>query len=151
MSFAAEPGACVWGPKCRVPHTHGHLCKKCNRPAHSACTFANVTEFATSLRGTGPDGEGEYELAVATADTGVCPVCHNLPGIAPIVQAQGGLQAVDARIANVSGVAASVESETATSSRRLRSASKSTRGSSGSASTSTRGSSGSASKLQGKP
>ncbi len=99
MSFAAAAGACVWGPKCRVPHTHGHLCKKCNGAAHSACTFANVTEFATSLR-AGPDGEGEYQRAVATADTGVCPVCHNLPGIAPIVQAQGGLQAV---------VAASVE------------------------------------------
>ena len=56
--------------------------------------------FATSRRGTGADAEGEYERAEATADTGVCPVCYDLPGVAPIVQAQGGLQAVVARITN---------------------------------------------------
>ncbi len=138
MPFAAAAGACVWGPKCQVPRTHGHLCKTCKLPAHTACTFENVMAFATSHRGTGADGERAYVRAVETADTDVCPVCHDLPGVAPSVQAQGGLQAVVARIANATGdVAASVESEAATSSRRMRS--KPRAGTSGSASKSTRG------------
>ncbi len=53
MPFAAAAGACVWGPNCQVPLTHGHLCTRCKLPAHTACTFENVMAFATRHRGTG--------------------------------------------------------------------------------------------------
>ena len=52
MPFAAAAGACVWGPNCQVPLTHGHLCTRCEFPAHTGCTFKNVMEFATRHRGT---------------------------------------------------------------------------------------------------
>lgn len=152
MPFAAAAGACVWGPDCQVPLTHGHWCTRCELPAHTACTFKNVMEFATRHRGTGADGERQYARAVETADVPGCPLCLELPGVAYSVQEQGGLQTVVARIsrenanATVSGggdsggadVATSVES--ATPSRRTRS--KPRAGTSGSgqkcASTSTR-------------
>jgi hypothetical protein len=93
MPFAAAAGACVWGPNCQVPLTHGHLCTRCKLPAHTACTFENVMAFAARHRGTGVDGERQYARAVETADTAVCPVCLELPGVASSVQAQGGMQA----------------------------------------------------------
>ena len=133
MSFAAAAGACVWGPGCRVPRTHGHWCTRCELSAHTACTYRNVMAFATRHRGTGADGERQYARAVETADVPGCPLCLELPGVAYSVQKQGGLQTVVARIsrdnanATVSGgggsggadVATSVES--ATPSRRTRS------------------------------
>ena len=66
MPFAAAAGACVWGPDCQVPLTHGHWCTRCELPAHTACTFKNVMEFATRHRGTGADGERQYARAVET-------------------------------------------------------------------------------------
>jgi len=31
MPFAAAAGACVWGPDCQVPLTHGHWCTRYGR------------------------------------------------------------------------------------------------------------------------
>ena len=78
MPFAAAAGACVWGPDCQVPLTHGHWCTRCELPAHTACTFKNVMEFATRHRGTGADGErGErqYARAVETVAGAGVPCC----------------------------------------------------------------------------
>ena len=78
MPFAVAAGACVWGPDCQVPLTHGHWCTRCELPAHTACTFKNVMEFATRHRGTGADGErGErqYARAVETVAGAGVPCC----------------------------------------------------------------------------
>ena len=66
MPFAAAAGPCMWGPGCQVPLTHGHWCTRCELPAHTACRFKNVMEFATRHRGTGADGERQYARAVET-------------------------------------------------------------------------------------
>jgi hypothetical protein len=75
MQFAAAAGACVWGPDCQVPLTHGHWCTRCELSAHTACTYRNVMAFATRHRGTGADGERQYARAVETADVPGCPLC----------------------------------------------------------------------------
>jgi hypothetical protein len=99
----APPGACVWGPLCRVPATQGHFCQQCATCSHSACTYTNVCAFAESqrARNAGEDSasvELQYASAVETADTPGCPVCRNLPSVQNSIFEQGGLQAVVRRI-----------------------------------------------------
>ena len=77
----APAGPCVWGPRCRVPATQGHFCRRCATCSHSACTYANVR----ALDEEAPDTPG-------------CPVCSNVPGVQDSILQQGGIEAVVSRI-----------------------------------------------------
>jgi hypothetical protein len=101
----APPGACVWGPLCTVPATHGHFCPKCSTCTHSTCTYTDVCAFADAQRqraqNTGQDPatvERQYASDVVAADAPGCPVCRNVQSVQISILEQGGIEAVVRRI-----------------------------------------------------